>query len=293
MNNKPNNLTSGEKFSAAKLSDVKNMYKNLDCHWSELGDDSAKPSSASSDSNNSTLSSSGKIENSSELSLKYMSSFSEFGDDSVKNEHGYGVFRENEAEDIAVLVNNFSAPSLARALREREEILQICAALCAKRDIEEMEFKLAPFLKHNVDKRRQKKRTLDIRNGFNRKDLVIIQRYLHRMPRQVFQAAKDRASVVIPLCNDDGVACILFQRRSATVRMHKHEVCFPGGMVDEQIDSTIIQTSLREMREELGVSEDKVDVLGILRCNWTEVASMTGNSRIFVSNFIFIPFQLI
>jgi hypothetical protein len=30
-----------------------------------------------------------------------------------------------------------------------------------------------------------------------------------------------------------GVASILFERRSATVRTHKQEVCFPGGMVEE------------------------------------------------------------
>ena len=38
-------------------------------------------------------------------------------------------------------------------------------------------------------------------------------------------------------------------------------------MVDEE-DGTIIQTSLREMEEELGISPDKVEVLGILRCDW-------------------------
>ena len=30
------------------------------------------------------------------------------------------------------------------------------------------------------------------------------------------------------------------------------QVCFPGGMVDED-DSTIVHTSLREMEEELGI----------------------------------------
>ena len=47
--------------------------------------------------------------------------------------------------------------------------------------------------------------------------------------------------------------------------------CFPGGMVDEDVDGTIIQTSLREMEEELGIPPEKVEVLGILRCDWTEV----------------------
>ena len=55
-----------------------------------------------------------------------------------------------------------------------------------------------------------------------------------------------------------------------------YSVCFPGGMVDEGVDNTIIQTSLREFEEELGIKPEKVEVLGILRCDWGEVASMTG-----------------
>jgi nudix motif 8 len=51
-------------------------------------------------------------------------------------------------------------------------------------------------------------------------------------------------------------------------------------------DSTIVQTSLRETYEELGIIEDDVDVLGILRCNWTEVATLTGISVTPVVGFI-------
>lgn len=40
-----------------------------------------------------------------------------------------------------------------------------------------------------------------------------------------------RASVVIPLCNVDGVASVLFTKRSGRLRAHKNEVCFPGGKV--------------------------------------------------------------
>ena len=40
-----------------------------------------------------------------------------------------------------------------------------------------------------------------------------------------------RASVMIPLCNVDGVASVLFTKRSGTMRAHKNEICFPGGKV--------------------------------------------------------------
>jgi nudix motif 8 len=56
-------------------------------------------------------------------------------------------------------------------------------------------------------------------------------------------------------------------------------------MVDED-DSQIIDTSIREMEEEIGVSADSVDILGVLRCDWTEVSSLTGVSVTPVVGFI-------
>jgi nudix motif 8 len=57
-------------------------------------------------------------------------------------------------------------------------------------------------------------------------------------------------------------------------------------MVDEGVDATIIQTSLREMHEELGIESEQTEVLGILRCKWSEVAGMTGVAVTPVVGFI-------
>mmetsp|Transcript_27862 Transcript_27862/g.26704 ORF Transcript_27862/g.26704 Transcript_27862/m.26704 type:complete len:342 (+) Transcript_27862:175-1200(+) len=190
----------------------------------------------------------------------------------------FGVFKESESEDVTVLINNFTSPALARALRERETTLHNAAHLLNSNNLKELEIILRPHLKSSIDKRRTESHAWDISNGLTRRELVLIERQLHRMPREVFQASSKRASVVIPLCNVAGVASILFERRSATVRTHKQEVCFPGGMVEEGIDATIIQTSLREMEEELGIPPEKAEVLGVLRCNWDEVENMTGIS---------------
>ena len=197
-----------------------------------------------------------------------------------------GVFRESENDDIRVMVDNFTAPALAMALRDREATLQLAAILAQNEDLTRLHKLLQPFTASNVDKRRIRNHGLDLSKGFTRKELVIIQRYLHRMPRHVFQATSSRASVIIPLCNVSGVASILFERRSSKVRTHKHQVCFPGGMLDEGIDTSIVQTSLREMEEELGIPKEKIEVLGILRCNWNEVANMTGIAVTPVVGFI-------
>lgn len=187
-----------------------------------------------------------------------------------------GVFSPTENEDVRELVNNFTAPALAVALRDREDVLQSAALLVEQGDHERLKILLFPFLKQNIEQSRMRGQACDLSAGFNRTALLMIQGYLHRMPRYVYHGSERRASVVIPLCNVNGVASVLFERRSATVRTHKQQVCFPGGMVEYGVDAGVIEASLREMEEELGIPADRTEVLGILRCNWNEVASMTG-----------------
>jgi 8-oxo-dGTP pyrophosphatase MutT (NUDIX family) len=203
---------------------------------------------------------------------------------SMSGDNTFGVFSKQENDDISMLVENYTVPALARALRERETSLQRAAQLyfdgadngMPLKNEEMLSTLLYPFKPESVHRRRRRDHTIDLKNGFTRKSLVVLQRYLHRMPRQVFHASEKRASVVIPLCNVNGIASVLFTRRSTVVKSHKSEVCFPGGMVEEGVDATIIQTSLREMEEEIGMPVEKTEVLGILRCKWGEVAGMTG-----------------
>ena len=198
----------------------------------------------------------------------------------------YGVFNTLEKDDIDVLLRNYTVPALARALREREVTLQRAAALLEQKDMVKLKDLLNPFQAEHVLIRRHRDHHVDLTEGFHRNSLVVLQRFLHRMPREVFHSSNKRASVVIPLCNVNGVASILFERRSAWVKTHKQQVCFPGGMVDEGVDATIIQTSLREMHEELGIESEQTEVLGILRCKWSEVAGMTGVAVTPVVGFI-------
>lgn len=98
----------------------------------------------------------------------------------------FGVFREKEKDDVEVLTNYFTAPALAKAFRDRELTLQLCATLAKRKEYKALEETLAPFLGLNVMKRRNKERELDFSTRFSRNELVILQRTLHRMPRQVY-----------------------------------------------------------------------------------------------------------
>lgn len=128
----------------------------------------------------------------------------ESGKNSADQTSTFGVFKESESDDVDVLVNNFTAPALARALRERETTLHNVAHLVDTGNMIELAAILKPFLKSSIDKRRNESFEWNISNGLTRRELILVQRQLHRMPREVFQATSRRASVVIPLCNVSG-----------------------------------------------------------------------------------------
>ena len=167
---------------------------------------------------------------------------------------------------------------MASALRDREDILQLCAYLLAEEKFEELREVLRPFERQYVEIRRQRSRNLDLRiNGFGSTAVLeMLRKGLARMPRRVSMAHQKRAGVVLPLCDVEGIPCVLFEKRSRQLRAHPDEVCLPGGMVSRSDDKSIVSTCLREMSEEItGLNDNQVTVLGVLRCNWGEVCMIT------------------
>lgn len=190
-----------------------------------------------------------------------------------------GVIREDPSEDMRLLIQNYTVPALASSLRDREEILQLCATLLAKGELSTLAKTLRPFERKYVELRRQRKNNMDLtkKPGLDTPSLEMIRKGLARMPRQVSRPYQHRAGVVLPLCDVNGVPSILFEKRSRKLRAHPDEVCLPGGMVCDTNDQSIALTCLREMEEEIeGIDMNNVVVLGILRCHWGEVAQLTG-----------------
>jgi nudix motif 8 len=190
-----------------------------------------------------------------------------------------GVLREDPSEDMRLMVENYTVPALASALRDREDVLQQCAQLLQKGDINELSVLLQPYQREYVLQRRiTEETTLDLsQHGLTSTSLEQIRKSLMRMPRRVTQAHQKRAGVVVALCNVDGVPSVLLEKRSKHLRAHPDEVCLPGGMVCSASDPTIVATCLREMGEEIeGLPEENIRVLGILRCNWGEVHHLVG-----------------
>jgi 8-oxo-dGTP pyrophosphatase MutT (NUDIX family) len=71
------------------------------------------------------------------------------------------------------------------------------------------------------------------------------------------------AGVLIPLRQHDTGLSVLLTQRSAELKHHAGQVSFPGGRMEET-DADIVETALRETREEIGIDESHVSVIGYL-----------------------------
>lgn len=189
-----------------------------------------------------------------------------------------GVLREDPSEDMRLLMENYTVPSLASALRDREELLQTCAELMKHKQYAKVSQLLQPFQHEFVLRRRTNEYKLHLEQPLTTSSLEILRKALARMPRRVVHAHQQRAGVVLALCNVNGVPSVLLEKRATTLRAHPSEVCLPGGMVCSVSDRTIVSTCLREMQEEIGGLGSSKDftVLGVLRCNWGEVHHLVG-----------------
>ena len=71
------------------------------------------------------------------------------------------------------------------------------------------------------------------------------------------------AAVLVPLLPRPEGLHVLFTERSKELRTHSGQVSFPGGSVDAG-DTSVVDAALREAREEVGLREEHVEVLGTL-----------------------------
>jgi 8-oxo-dGTP pyrophosphatase MutT (NUDIX family) len=72
------------------------------------------------------------------------------------------------------------------------------------------------------------------------------------------------AAVLVPLFVEDGRLHAVFTRRRDDLRRHAGEISFPGGRQDDD-ESDLRFTALREAEEEIGLPPDAVELIGALQ----------------------------
>ncbi|WP_407332908.1 CoA pyrophosphatase [Enterovibrio sp. 27052020O] len=90
----------------------------------------------------------------------------------------------------------------------------------------------------------------------------VIKRATDAMKRQAKTKLRP-AAVMIALAERNGELHVLLTKRATHLKHHPGQISFPGGKV-ENFDSDIVETAIREMEEEIGVSTDRNDLLGCL-----------------------------
>jgi len=73
----------------------------------------------------------------------------------------------------------------------------------------------------------------------------------------------NEAAVLIAITDDPSDPAMVLTRRASHMNSHAGEVAFPGGKVDAT-DRDLVVTALRESFEEIGLAQNKVDVVGAL-----------------------------
>lgn len=76
------------------------------------------------------------------------------------------------------------------------------------------------------------------------------------------------AAVLMLIDPTDPGLPLLFIRRTRQVSTHRGQVAFPGGGV-EPGDASVVDAALREAREEMAISPESVEPLGLLAMVWT------------------------
>ena len=72
-----------------------------------------------------------------------------------------------------------------------------------------------------------------------------------------------RAAVLVPLVERPGGLTVLLTQRTEHLSSHAGQISFPGGRAEE-LDSSPIETALRESEEEIGLHRRHVSIVGVL-----------------------------
>ena len=95
------------------------------------------------------------------------------------------------------------------------------------------------------------------------------------------------ASVLVPIVVRENGPAVLLTQRTAHLRDHAGQISFPGGR-SEPGDASPAHTALRETREEIGLSDEHIEIVGYL----PEYRTGTGYRVTPVVGVLTPPFEL-
>jgi len=91
---------------------------------------------------------------------------------------------------------------------------------------------------------------------------IVEERVRNYKPKKLNLFGLRPSAVLIPIFRKD--ESIVFIKRTTTVKDHKGQVAFPGGVIDEEDGGDPIKTAIREAEEEIGLPKNLVEFIGFL-----------------------------
>ena len=82
-------------------------------------------------------------------------------------------------------------------------------------------------------------------------------------PKHLVDGFARQAAVLMPFFEVDGELYLLLTLRTDEVETHKGQISFPGGMHEK--GETLEQTAIRETFEEIGITANRMEILGRFR----------------------------
>jgi len=101
----------------------------------------------------------------------------------------------------------------------------------------------------------------------------------HREKQYIADSKRIPSAVLVPIYFWEEDYHIIFIRRTKTVKAHKGQISFPGGICEKE-DTSTMDTALRESHEEIGLLPEHVEILGELD------DEITTTSNYIVSPFV-------
>ncbi len=97
------------------------------------------------------------------------------------------------------------------------------------------------------------------------KQLSAIKNGLGRLkPSDLTHPEFKKSAVLILLIPERSDLYVIMTSRSNKLKKHRGEMSFPGGKFEPDVDKNLEETALRETREEIGLKEDDIEIIGRL-----------------------------
>ena len=88
-------------------------------------------------------------------------------------------------------------------------------------------------------------------------------KFIRSTLKKRFPKGLKSAAILLPIIDIEGSLEILLTKRSTHLTTHAGEICFPGGG-SEKDDTDVSMTALRETKEEIGLKESDIKIIGKL-----------------------------